>query len=122
MPSGAEIDAIDPLRYLALIACQRGEFERAAAFIADIFDRLGRRGGEAAIANGLADCGILAAFRGDATAAGYFFGAAARLLEQEGGRFSLPARDIYERAEEAAAQALDTESWRRAYAAGKGLP
>jgi predicted ATPase/DNA-binding CsgD family transcriptional regulator len=119
--SGDEIDAIDPLRYLALIASQQGKFDRAASILEDIFDRLGLRGGNQALANGLADAGTLAAFRGDAIAAACLFGSAHQLLEAEGGKFALPARDIYERAEETARQVLPIDVWVRFFEIGRGL-
>lgn len=119
--SGDELDTIDSLRYLALIASQQGEYKRAADIITNIFDRLGRRGGDQALANGLADAGTLAALRGDLAVAASFFGTASQLLEGESGRFALPARNVYERAEKTVQRALGPTVWRQFFEKGRRL-
>jgi non-specific serine/threonine protein kinase len=110
------------LHYLALIACERGDFGGAAGIMADVLRRLRLRGSEPALADGLADVATLAASRGDFAVAARLFGAAARLLEAGGGTYSLPGREAYERAEATARQRLGEEAWQTALAAGRALP
>jgi len=120
--SNAGLEAIDPLHYLALIACERGAFGDAAGMIADVLLRLRRRGSDAYFADGLADAATLAAFRGDFVRSARLFGAASGRLQATGGAHSLPAREAYEQAEATARQALAEEEWLSAYAAGRSLP
>ena len=62
--AGASADAIDPLRYLGLVACAAGDLGEAAAWFGEEVTRLRRLGNRAALAVGLADVATLAAARG----------------------------------------------------------
>jgi predicted ATPase/DNA-binding CsgD family transcriptional regulator len=118
---GERIEAADPLHYLALIACQRGE-PAAAAIMAEILKRLRLRGSEPSLANGLADVATLATFRGEPTTAARLFGAADRLLEAGGGVYSQPARDTYQAGEARARGHLSEDVWQTAYESGRAAP
>jgi predicted ATPase/DNA-binding XRE family transcriptional regulator len=96
--TGAPVDAIDPLRYLGLIACAAGDLDEAAAWFREELARLRQRNSRAALAVGLADVATLAAARGVWQEAAQLFAKAEALLQAEAAAFSLPARDHYERA------------------------
>jgi predicted ATPase len=96
--SGTPVDAIDPLRYLGLLACAAGDLDTAAVWFREEWRRLRLRGSRAAIAVGLADVATLAAARGAWQPAVRLFAKAEALLQAEAAAFSLPARDHYERA------------------------
>jgi len=119
--NNAGLEAIDPLHYLALIACERGNFGEAAGIIADVLQRLRRKGSEAYVADGLADAATLAAFSGDFVRSARLFGAVSGRLEATGGAHSLPGRAAYEQAEATARRALAEEAWLSAFAAGRSL-
>jgi hypothetical protein len=95
---GGRLDAIDPLRYLGLLACADGQVDEAAALFADNLARLRERGSRPAIATGLTDVATLAARRGAFPMAARLFGAAEAILRAERATLSLPARDTYEAA------------------------
>ena len=61
--SGMPADAIDPLRYLGLIACAAGNLDDAARWFREELTRLRQYGSRAALAVGLADVATLAAAR-----------------------------------------------------------
>jgi non-specific serine/threonine protein kinase len=119
---GERIEAVDPMHYLALIACQCGELDEAAGIVAEILRRLQYRGSEASLANGLADVATLSTFRGEFRVAARLFGAAEKLLEAGGGVYSHPARETYEAAEATARGHLSDEAWRTAYESGLAAP
>ena len=104
--SGTPADAIDPLRYLGLIACAAGDLDEAAMWFREELTRLRQRGSRAAIAVGLADVATLAAAREAWQPAVRLFAKAEALLQAEAAAFSLPARDHYERAHARAREAL----------------
>lgn len=119
--SGGELEATDPLHYLALIACQRGETATAAGIVVDILERLRRRGSAPALADGLADAATVAAYRGEVDVAARLFGAAARSLEVAGGTHSLPGRETYGEAEAISRQKLTDDGWMTAFTAGHAM-
>jgi predicted ATPase/class 3 adenylate cyclase len=114
-------DAIDPLRYLGLIACAAGDLDEAAGWFGEMVTRLRQRGSRAAIAVGLADVATLAAARGAWQPAARLFTKAEALLKAEAAAFSLPARDHYERAHARARETLGEEDYQAAAAAGRAL-
>ena len=99
-------DAIDPLRYLGLIACAAGDLDEAAMWFREEWTRLRQRGSRAALAVGLADVATLAAAREAWQPAARLFAKAEALLKIEAAAFSLPAREHYERAHARAREAL----------------
>jgi predicted ATPase/class 3 adenylate cyclase len=114
-------DAIDPLRYLGLIACAAGDLDEAAGWFGEMVTRLRQRGSRAAIAVGLADVATLAAARGAWQPAARLFTKAEALLKAEAAAFSLPARDHYERAHARARETLGEADYQAAAAAGRAL-
>jgi predicted ATPase/DNA-binding CsgD family transcriptional regulator len=118
---GWRLDAIDPLRYLGLLACRRGDYEQAAAFFAENFRRLQERASPAAIATELADVATLATARGRWNEAARLFGAADALQRAERATFSLPARDTYAAAVASARAALGEQAYGVTHAAGQVL-
>jgi predicted ATPase/class 3 adenylate cyclase len=104
--SGVPADAIDPLRYLGLVACGAGDLDAAAAWFGEMLTRLRQLGSRAALAVGLADVATLVAARGAWQPAARLFAKAEALLTAEAAAFSLPARDHYERAHTRATEAL----------------
>lgn len=120
--SGDRIDGIDPVRYLALVACAEGDTVAATAALTDEFARLRERGSIAAYVPGIADAATLAVSRQDFTLAAWLFAAAHRLRDQEGAKPSLPARSVYERAEDLARSELGDSEFARASDAGARAP
>jgi len=120
--SGERIDGIDPVRYLALVACAEGDIAAATAALTDEFARLRERGSIAAYVPGIADAATLAVARSDFEGAAWLFGAAHRMRDQEGARPSLPAREVYERAEDLSWSELGDSEFVRASAAGATAP
>jgi predicted ATPase/DNA-binding CsgD family transcriptional regulator len=118
---GSRIDAIDPIRYLALIACARDDLPRAIDHLADELQRLRERGSAAAIGNGLADVATLAVTAGDAEESARLFGAADALCRSGGLRLSLPTRETYERAMARTRATLGSEAYTTAFTAGASL-
>jgi DNA-binding CsgD family transcriptional regulator len=84
--------------------------------------RLRQQKSEPALATGLANVATLAAFRSDFAVSARLFGAADKLLEAGGGTFSLPGREMFERAEAWGRHALTEEAWQAAVAIGRALP
>ena len=117
---GQPVDAIDPLRFLGLIACTAGDYQEAAAWFAEELTRLRQRGSHAALAVGLADVATLAAAREAWQLAARLFAKAEALLETEAAVFSLPACDHYARAHDRARQALGDAAYQVAVA-GRAL-
>src|SRR5215204_5570393 len=117
---GAPVDAIDPLRFLGLIACTAGNHQEAAAWFTEELTRLRQRGSRAAIAVGLADVATLAAAREAWQAAVRLFAKAEALLQAEAAAYSLPARDLYERAQTHATDEVG-DSAQAVAAAGRAL-
>jgi tetratricopeptide (TPR) repeat protein len=118
--SRVSADAIDPLRYLGLIACAAGDFDGAATWFREEMTRLRQRGSRAAIAVGLADVATLAAAREAWQPAARLFAKAEALLQAEAAAFSLPARDHYQQAHDHATEALG-DSAQMVAAAGRAL-
>jgi tetratricopeptide (TPR) repeat protein len=118
--ASAPADAIDPLRYLGLIACAAGDFDDAAMWFQEELTRLRQHGSRAAFAVGLADFATLAAAREAWQPAVRLFAKAEALLTAEGAAFSLPARDHYEQARARATEALGAAASEMA-AAGRAL-
>jgi tetratricopeptide (TPR) repeat protein len=118
--SGPPLDAVDPLRYLGLIASAAGDLDDAARWFRAEWTRLRQRGSRAALAVGLADVATLAAAREAWQPAARLFAKAEALLQAEGAAFSLPARDHYERAHDRAQEALGDTAQEIA-AAGQAL-
>jgi hypothetical protein len=119
--SRAPANAIDPLRYLGLLACIAGELDEAAVWFGEELTRLRQEGNLAAIAVGLADVATLAAAREAWQPAARLFAKAEALLKAEAAAYSLPARDHYERAHDRARQALGHAAWRETASAGQEL-
>ncbi len=118
--SGAPVDAIDPLRYLGLLACAAGDLDDAVVWIREVVTRLQQHGSRAAIAVGLADVATLATAREAWQPAARLFAKAEALLKTEAAAFSLPARDHYEQARARATEALG-DSAQAMVAAGRAL-
>ena len=114
-------DAIDPLRYLGLIACAAGALDEAAVWFGEMVTRLRQRGSRAALAVGLADVATLAAARAAWLPAAQLFAKAEALLKTEGAAFSLPARDHYDRAHRRVQETLGTAPYQAAAVAGRAL-
>jgi tetratricopeptide (TPR) repeat protein len=119
--SGAPADAIDPLRYLGLVACEAGDLDDAAVWLREELTRLRQHGSRAAIAVGLADVATLAAAREAWQPAVRLFTRAEALLKAEAAAFSLPARDHYERAHARAREALGDAAYQASAVAGRAL-
>jgi predicted ATPase/DNA-binding XRE family transcriptional regulator len=117
---GMQVDAIDPLRFLGLIACTAGDHQEAAAWFAEELTRLRQRGSRAALAVGLADIATLAAAREAWQPALRLFAKAEALLQAEAAAYSLPARDLYERAHTHATDEVG-DSAQAVAAAGRAL-
>jgi hypothetical protein len=118
--TGVPADAIDPLRYLGLIACAAGDLDDAAIWFREELTRLRQLGSRAAIAVGLADLATFAAAREAWQPAARLFAKAEALLQAEAVAFSLPARDHYEQARDLAREALGNSAQAVA-AAGRAL-
>jgi tetratricopeptide (TPR) repeat protein len=118
--AGVPADAIDPLRYLGLIACAAGDLDEAAGWFRAEWRRLRQIGSRAALAVGLADVATLAAARGAWTSAARLIAKAESLAQVEGAAFSLPARAHYEQAQARATEAL-ADAAREVAAAGRAL-
>jgi predicted ATPase/DNA-binding CsgD family transcriptional regulator len=118
--ASAPADAIDPLRYLGLIACAAGDLADAAMWFREEVTRLRQFGSRAALAVGLADVATLAAAREAWQPAVRLFAKAEALAQAEAAAFSLPARDHYERAYARATEALG-DSAPAVAAAGRAL-
>jgi tetratricopeptide (TPR) repeat protein len=119
--SGVQADAIDPLRYLGLIACAAGDLDEAAVWVGEVLTRLRPNGSRAAIAVGLADIATLATTGEAWQPAARLFAKAEALLTAEAAAFSLPARDHYERTHARAREALGDAASRAAAVAGRAL-
>ena len=119
--AGAQGEAIDPLRYLGLIACAAGDLDEAARWFGEELTRQRQFGSRAAIAVGLADAATFAAAREAWQPAVRLFARAEALLQAEAAAFSLPARDHYERAHDRTRQALGEEAHQAAAVAGRAL-
>jgi predicted ATPase/transcriptional regulator with XRE-family HTH domain len=117
---GTPLDAIDPLRYLGLIACASGDRDEAVTWIREAWTRLRQRGSRAALAVGLADVATLAAASEAWQPAVRLFAKAEALLQTEAAAFTLPARDHYERAYQRAMAALGADA-STVVAAGRAL-
>jgi non-specific serine/threonine protein kinase len=107
---GTPLDAIDPLRYLGLIACAGGDRDEAVNWFREAWTRLRQRGSRAALAVGLADVATLAAAWEAWLPAVRLFAKAEALLQTEAAAFTLPARDHYERAYRRAMAALGADA------------
>jgi DNA-binding CsgD family transcriptional regulator len=119
--AGWRLDAIDPLRYLGLLACAEGNLDEAAALFADNLARLQERGSPSAIGTGLADIATFAIRRGAFQDAARLFGAAESMLRTERAVLSLPARNAYEAAMARAQATLGERLYEIEHAAGRGL-
>jgi tetratricopeptide (TPR) repeat protein len=119
--SRAPANAIDPLRYLGLLACTAGDLDEAAKWFREELTRLQWEGNRAAIAVGLADVATLAAAREAWQPAVRLIAKAEALLQAEAAAFSLPARDHYDRAHARAREALGHAAYHVATAAGRAL-
>jgi predicted ATPase/class 3 adenylate cyclase len=104
---GTQADAINPLRYLGLMACDAGELDDAAMWFREEWRRLRQLGSRAALAVGLADVATLATAREAWQPAARLFAKAEAMLQAETAAFSLPAREHYDRAHHRAREALD---------------
>jgi DNA-binding CsgD family transcriptional regulator len=119
--AGSRLDAIDPLRYLGLIACNRGDLAEASTRFAEALALLRERGSRAAMAVGLADAATFAASREMWHSAGRLFAKAEAVLNAEGAAFSLPARTHYEAEHNRTRLALGHAGHAVAAAAGQRL-
>jgi tetratricopeptide (TPR) repeat protein len=119
--TSAPTTAIDPLRYLGLIACAAGDQQEAVMWFREELSRLQQYGSRAALAVGLADVATLAAAREAWQPAVRLFTKAEALLQAEAAAFSQPARDHYERAQARARQALSEAVYQAAAVAGRAL-
>jgi len=118
--SGTPVDAIDPLRYLGLLACAVENLDETTIWFREEWTRLRLRGSRAALAVGLADVATLATAREAWQPAMRLFAKAEALLLAEAAAFSLPARDHYERAHARATEALG-DAAQAVAAAGRAL-
>jgi hypothetical protein len=118
---GMPVHAIDPLRYLGLLACATGDLDKAAMWFREEWQLLRQRGSRSAFAVGLADVATLAAAREAWQPAVRLFAKAEALLQAEAAAFSLPARDHYERAHSRARRALGDAACQEAAVAGRAL-
>jgi predicted ATPase/class 3 adenylate cyclase len=119
--SRAPANAIDPLRYLGLIACAAGDLDEATVWFREELTRLRQEDNHAAIAVGLADVATLAAAREAWQSAVRLFAKAEAMLKAEAAAFSLPARDHYERAHDRVRRALGDPACQAAADAGRAL-
>jgi tetratricopeptide (TPR) repeat protein len=108
--AGMRADAIDPLRYLGLIACAAGDLDEAAGWFREEWTRLRQLGSRAALAVGLADVSTFAAACEAWQSAVRLFAKAEALAQAEAAAFSLPAREHYERAHARAKAALGDDA------------
>jgi predicted ATPase/DNA-binding XRE family transcriptional regulator len=118
---GTPEHAIDPLRYLGLIACTGGDLDEAAMWFREEVTLLRQRGSRAALAVGLADVATFAATSGTWQPAARLFAKAEALAQTEAAAFSLPARDHYERAHARTRQELGDVAYQAATVAGRAL-
>jgi tetratricopeptide (TPR) repeat protein len=118
---GTPLDAINPLRYLGLIACTAGDLDDAAMWFREEVIRLRQLGSRAALAVGLADVATLATAREAWQPAARLFAKAEALLQAEGGAFTLPAREHYEQAHARARAALGDDTDAMTAVAGRAL-
>jgi hypothetical protein len=118
--AGARTNAINPLRYLGLMACAAGAPEEAAHWFRAEWTRLRQLRSLAVLAVGLADVAALAAARQAWQPAVRLFAKAEALLQAEAAAFSLPARNHYERGRDRAWEALGAAA-AEAAAAGRAL-
>jgi predicted ATPase/class 3 adenylate cyclase len=119
--SGTAADAIDPLRYLGLVACAAGDLDDAAMWFREELTRLRQYGSRATFAVGLADMATLAAAREAWQTAARLFAKAEALAQAEAAAFSLPARDHYEWAHTRAREALGDAAYQASAVAGRAL-
>jgi tetratricopeptide (TPR) repeat protein len=119
--SGPPLDAVDPLRYLGLIASAAGDLDDAAMWFREELTRLRQYGSRATFAVGLADMATLAAAREAWQPAVRLFAQAEALAQAEAAAFSLPARDHYERAHARAREALGDAAYQVVAVAGRAL-
>jgi predicted ATPase/DNA-binding XRE family transcriptional regulator len=119
--NGVPADAIDPLRYLGLMACAAGDLGEATMWFRDEVIRLRQLGSRAALAVGLADVATLAAAREAWQPAVRLFAKAETLLQNEAAAFTLPAREHYERAQARGRQALGEVASQATADAGRAL-
>jgi tetratricopeptide (TPR) repeat protein len=119
--SRAPANAIDPLRYLGLLACAAGDLTEAARWFGEELTRLRQESNRAAIAVGLADVATLAAAREAWQPAARLFATAETMLQTEAAAFSLPARDYYERAQARVREALGDAVYQTIAGAGRAL-
>ena len=119
--SGAQADAIDPLRYLGLISCAAGELDDAAKWFGEELTRL--RSGQPRRPRGGA--GRRGDARGGAPGPGSQPYASLprrrRCAQTEAAAFSLPARDHYERAHARARETLGEAAYQATAVAGRAL-
>lgn len=111
---GTRIDAIDPIRYLGLLACREGDLTSAAEHFRDNLIRLRERGSPAAISTGLTDVATFAAATGDHNVAARLFAWAQSTLRAHRASLSLPARDWYDAARAATERSLGDAEHRQA--------
>jgi non-specific serine/threonine protein kinase len=110
--------AVDPLRYLGLLACAERDVTGAATLFAENLARLRAGGVRQAIATTLADIAVLATAVGKREDAARLFAATDALRESEGTSFSLPARARYDAALAEARSDLGEARFREAHAGG----
>jgi non-specific serine/threonine protein kinase len=120
--AGQTWNAVDPLRYLGLLACDTGDVASAKALFADNLARLRAVGSRQGLATSLADLAVLATTVGKPTEAAQLFGAAEALRAAEGTTFSLPGRGRYQAARVRARAALGAARFDEAFDAGAGQP
>ena len=115
---GAPTDAIDPLRYLGLLACAAQDLDEATKWFREAWTRR-QRGSRAALAVGLLAWGPWPRREAWEPAA-RLFATAEALAQTEAAAFSLPARDHYERGQARAREALDA-AYQASAVAGRAL-
>jgi DNA-binding CsgD family transcriptional regulator len=110
--------AVDPLRYLGLIACAAGDVGGAATLFANNLTRIAEGGSPQAQATALTDVAVLAATTGRMEEAARLFGVAEALGAAAGATLTLPARNRYDAARLATQSALGEAAFAEAHRTG----
>jgi non-specific serine/threonine protein kinase len=109
------------LGYLALVACEQGELERAARHQHESLTAFRDAESVEDIAAGVATTAAIAGLRGEHALAARLFGAADAMREAIGCTLALPERLILDRVQTTVQSALSDKTFQAAQAAGKSL-
>jgi non-specific serine/threonine protein kinase len=121
---GSVMNLTVPLNAVALVACDRGDHQAAAALLGEGLTRWEQDGGgnREVLAEWLAAVARLAACNGHPVTAGRLYGAAEALYDAIGEPLVVPPRSVYRRHVEALRDTLGTEVFAATWAAGRALP